>query len=69
LRGTNPIFHRRDAETLRKTKDGKEIGGTGAVHCWIGGFEGAKTAEGAENTKTVRARGTDLIGDRCGGRG
>jgi hypothetical protein len=51
--GTKPIFHRRSAETLRKTKDGEEVGGMGAVHCWNGGFESAETAEIAE-TKTLR---------------
>ena len=55
--------YRRDAETLRKTKEKGESADWGCMPTGRG-FESAETAESAENTKkTIRAT------DRCGGRG
>jgi hypothetical protein len=48
---TGVKIHRGDAETLRKTRCGEEMGGIGgragieAVLCWNGGFESAESAE------------------------
>src|ERR1035437_5644449 len=47
-------FHRGDAETLSKTKEGEER---------------AQRQQRSQRQKTLRVWGGDLIGDRCGGRG